>query len=107
MQKKVLLGIGLLIVVVLLAAQAFSHTPLCSCFDNGDGTITCEGGFSDGSSGAGVGMKVVDIKGKVLVGGKMDENSEFTFKRPDVPFKVIFDAGPGHVVEVKSEDITE
>ncbi len=105
--KKVLFGLGLMTLCLFLAGQVLSHTPFCSCFDNGDGTITCEGGFSDGSSAAGISMKVVDMKGKVLIKGKMDENSEFTFKRPDVPFKVIFDAGPGHVVEVKGEDITE
>lgn len=90
-----------------LAPQVFAHTPLCSCYDNGDGTITCEGGFSDGSSGAGVAMRVEDKDGKVLLKGKMNEDSEFTFDRPKVPYKVLFDAGPGHVVEVKGEDITE
>jgi len=37
----------------------------------------------------------------------MNEDSEFTFKKPGVPYKVIFDAGPGHVVEVDGKDITE
>ena len=90
-----------------LAPQAIAHTPLCSCYDNGDGTITCEGGFSDGSSGAGVTLRVEDKDGKALLKGKMDEDSEFTFNKPKAPYKVLFDAGPGHVVEVKSEDITE
>ena len=31
------------------AAQALAHTPICSCFDEGDGNVTCEGGFSDDS----------------------------------------------------------
>jgi hypothetical protein len=105
--RKLFFVIALLAVGLFLAGQAQTHTPLCSCYDNGDGTITCEGGFSDGSSGAGVLMKVVDKTGKVLVEGKMDEYSEFTFKKPDTPYKVIFDAGPGHVVEVKGEDITQ
>ena len=45
---------------MLFATAALAHSPLCSCFDNGDGTITCEGGFSDGSSASGVKMQVVD-----------------------------------------------
>ena len=90
-----------------LGSQVFGHTPLCTCYDNGDGTITCEGGFSDESSGAGVLMRVVDKNGKVLLEGKMDEDGEFTFTKPEVPYKVIFDAGPGHAVEIEGEDITE
>ncbi|CEM63114.1 hypothetical protein DWQ65_06415 [Treponema phagedenis] len=87
------------------AAFLIAHTPLLLCYDNGDGTITCEGGFSDGSSAKGVEIRVVDNKNKVLIKGKLDKNSEFTFKRPKGNFSVIFDAGPGHVVKVKSEDI--
>ena len=98
---------GILAVMLFLTTIAFAHTPLCSCYDNGDETITCEGGFSDGSSASGVEMTVQDKSGKVLTKGKMNEDSEFTFKKPDGPYKVIFDAGPGHVVEVNGEDITE
>ena len=100
----------LLICMVLnlfLGSWAFGHTPLCTCYDNGDETVTCEGGFSDGSSGAGVSMRVVDKNNEVLLEGKMDEDGEFTFDKPEVPYKVIFDAGPGHAVEIKGKDITE
>ena len=103
---------GILIITALAfslvtAGPVFAHTPLCSCYDNGDGSITCEGGFSDGSSAAGVELRVVDKDEKVLIKGKMDEDSEFTFKRPSGPFKVQFDAGPGHLVEVEGKQITE
>lgn len=104
--------VGLFFVMFLLLAflsvpQTFAHTPLLSCYDNGDGTITCEGGYSDGTAGAGVKMRVVDESGKNLIAGKMNEDSEFTVKKPNVPYTVIFDAGPGHVCKVKGEDITE
>ena len=103
---------------LFLVSRALSHTPLCSCYDNGDGTVTCEGGFSDGSSAAGVDIKVVDENGEVIsvkdedgemlrLKGKMDEDSEFTFIKPKVPYTVIFDAGPGHEVIIKGEEITE
>jgi len=39
-----------LIGLLALPGLALAHTPLFSCFDNADGTICCEGGFSDGSS---------------------------------------------------------
>ena len=31
------------------APAAYGHNAICDCFDNGDDTITCEGGFSDGA----------------------------------------------------------
>jgi len=106
MRKKMFV-VGLLVFGLFMAGQALAHTPLCSCYDNGDGTITCEGGFSDGSSAAGVVMRAVDSSGKVIIEGKMNEDSEFTFKKPDGSYKVEFDAGPGHVVEVPGSEITE
>ena len=104
--KSILLSC-LLAAGLFLAGQAFAHTPLCSCYDNGDETITCEGGFSDGSSAAGVEIRVLDKDGKVLIKGKMNEDSEFTFKKPSGSYKVVFDAGPGHEVIVDGKDIIE
>lgn len=99
---------GFLLCGLLLAGQAQAHSPLCACFDNGDGTITCEGGFSDGSSAAGVSMEVRDAAGKTLIKGRMDKLSTFVFKKPAAgAYQVIFDAGPGHVVEVDSKEITK
>lgn len=91
----------------LMTSQAVAHTPLCSCYDNGDGTVTCEGGFSDGSSASGVQMRVEDSGGKVLLNGKMDEDSEFTFDKPSGAYKVVFDAGEGHVITVDGKEIAE
>jgi len=105
--KRMFLTMAILVAVFFAAAQSFAHTPLCSCMDNGDGSITCQGGFSDGSSAAGVTMKVVDASGKTLITGKMNENSEFTFKKPGGDYKVQFDAGPGHLVEITSKDIAK
>jgi len=86
---------------------AAAHTPYMACHDNGDLTITCYGEFSDGSSGAGAAMRIVDAGGLVLTEGTMDADGEFTFKRPTGVFTVIFDAGPGHVVKEKSETIVK
>ena len=107
MLKRTAALMGAALLCLLLTGTVWAHTPLCSCYDNGDGSITCEGGFSDGSSAAGVEMRVITKDGKVLIKGKMDEDSEFTFKSPSGPFKVQFDAGPGHLVEVEGKDITE
>ena len=50
-------------------------------------------------------MTVKAADGSVLTSGKIDENGEFSFEKPKVPFVVEFNAGPGHEVTVKGEDI--
>lgn len=102
--KKLLIALTLML---FAAGTAQAHSPLCDCFDNGDDTVTCEGGFSDGSSASGVKMRVLDKDGKTLLDGKMDEDSEFTFDKPTGDYKVVFDAGEGHSVEVDGKDIVE
>lgn len=113
MKRKLITLSIVLVVGILLTISASAHTPLLSVEDNEDGTIYLEGGFSDGSSAAGVTVLLVEdkpyegdpkdkdlYKGKlVLLRTKMDEYSELTLDKPNVPYLVILDAGPGHVVE--------
>jgi hypothetical protein len=87
------------------AASAFSHNAICSCFENDNGSVTCEGGFSDGGKAVGVPLHVLDQAGKVLLEGVMSKNSDFTFPRPKVPFRVEFNAGEGHIVTIDGRDI--
>jgi hypothetical protein len=89
------------------AAVAHAHTPLTLCTDNGDNTITCQGGFSDGSSAAGVTMRIKAADGRVLLEGRMNDDSEFTFDKPRGDFSVIFDAGPEHQLQVPGRLITQ
>ncbi|MFO7875604.1 MAG: hypothetical protein R6U55_03350 [Desulfovermiculus sp.] len=89
---------------VFTASGALAHTPLCSCWDNGDETITCEGGFSDGGSAAGVEI-YVEKDGEKIESGEMDDNSEFTFDKPEGDYTVVFDAGKGHKVKTKGSEI--
>jgi len=91
--------------LVLAAGPALAHNPMCECDEKGDGEITCKGGFSDGSGAPGVTLDVIGYDEQVLVGGKLGDDSTLTFKRPDGEFYVLFDAGPGHVVEVDHADI--
>jgi type 1 fimbria pilin len=107
MKNCKLTAILALMAFLATASIAMAHTPLCNCFDNGDGTVTCEGGFSDGSSASGVKMSILDKDGKTLQEGKMDEFSEFSFKKPAGDYTVRFYAGEGHEVTVSSNDIVE
>ena len=93
--------------LLALAAAAYAHNAICDCFDNGDETITCEGGFSDGAKAVGVPLRVLDTAGKVLVDGKMSDKSDFTFARPKVAFRVEFDGGQGHIVTIDGRDIEQ
>ena len=88
-------------------APSFAHNPICECFDNADGTITCEGGFSDGSTAAGIPLRVRDSNGRILIDAMMSERSEYTFDRPAGRFRVEFDAGDGHVIRIDGRDIEE
>ncbi|MDZ5603753.1 hypothetical protein SJI00_13300 [Pseudomonas sp. RP23018S] len=92
-------------VLALCAGPALAHNPMCECDEKATGEITCKGGFSDGSGAAGVTLDVIGYDEQVLVGGKLGDDSTLTFKRPDGEFYVLFDAGPGHVVEVDHADI--
>ena len=91
--------------LVLAAAVADAHNAICTCFENGDGTITCEGGFSDGGKAVGVRLHVFDLTGKVLIEGVMGKDSNFTFPKPKVAFRVEFNAGEGHIVTIDGRDI--
>lgn len=94
-------------ILVGLVSSAQAHSPICDCMDNGDNTVTCEGGFSDGSSAAGVSVTVYDASGNVLIAGVMNQDSEFTFEKPRGDYTIVFDAGDGHRIEVDGRNIVE
>jgi len=96
-----------LAIMLLIPSAALAHSPICDCMDNGDNTITCEGGFSDGSSASGVKIAVQDGSGRELMAGKMNQDSEYTFDKPKGDYKVVFDAGDGHNIEVEGKNIVE
>ena len=94
-----------LVLAALGTAPAGAHSPICNCYDNADGTITCEGGFSDGASAAGVSIRVVGAGNRVLIAGEMDDTSTFSFATPEQEFHIVFDAGDNHIVTIFGDDI--
>lgn len=100
MLKKALVGI------FLIAHSLFAHTAIMNCFDNGDGTVTCEGGFSDGSSANGVEFRI-EQKSKIVLKDKMSKNSDFTFKKPNGEYTAVFDAGEGHQIMIDGKHIAQ
>lgn len=102
MKKRLiaLLAMGLL----CLTAVAWAHTPLLNCYLDGD-VVICEGGFSDGSSAAGVKMTVRDGEKKAILETKLDDLGQLEFPKPEGDYEVEFNAGPGHVVVVDGSEI--
>ena len=97
--------LSLLIGASTLYSVAMAHNPICECEPHGEEEILCVGGFSDGSGAPGVTLDVIGYDEEILVAGKLDGDSRLSFKRPDAEFYVLFDAGPGHVVEIDHADI--
>jgi len=95
----------LLTLCASFSSLAMAHNPLCECKEIEGEQIRCTGGFSDGSGAPGVTLDVIGYDESVLVPGKLGVDSTVTFKKPDSEFYVLFDAGPGHVVEIDQADI--
>lgn len=95
----------LLIACAGFTGSALAHNPMCECKEIDGEQIRCVGGFSDGSGAPGVTLDVIGYDESVLVPGKLGADSSLTFKKPAGEFYVLFDAGPGHVVEVDHADI--
>ncbi len=91
--------------LVLCASEAFAHSALLNCFDNADGTFTCQGGYSDGSSATGIRIVVKDDSGRILQEAQLNADSEVVLPRPQEQFTILFDGGSGHSVEIPGESI--
>lgn len=86
---------------------ACAHSALLNCFDNADGTFTCQGGYSDGSSATGIRIVVRDGSGMILQEARLDSNSEVILQRPQGDFSVLFDGGAGHSIEVDGRSLVQ
>jgi hypothetical protein len=102
--------IGFLSAVAVLALGAFSspalaHTPFCRCEMADRTTIRCKGGFSDGTSAEGVKLDVIAYNETILLSRKFDARSTVEFKKPGGTFYILFDAGPGNVIDVDHREL--
>lgn len=107
MSRKKIFGLLVVLGIFVFPGLSAAHTPLFACFDNGDGTIFCEGGFSDGSTAAGVPIIVKDASGEVILKSELSRNSDIEFDKPGVAYSVLFDGGEGHDIEIPGSQIFE
>jgi hypothetical protein len=91
--------------IVSLSSPALAHDPIISCFDNKDGTITCEAGYSDGAPSAGQTIRVMMPNKRLILENKFGKDSSFTFKKPEGDFLVEFIGDVGHRAAFDSADI--
>jgi len=69
--KKAFIGLlACLVLALILNSQAFAHTLFMTVENNEDGTVTIQGMFSTGATGAGIEVRLEDEKGKVFWKGK-------------------------------------
>lgn len=101
--KKILISSLLL---AGFSASLSAHTAIMNCFGNGDGTVTCEGAFSDGSSASGTSFYTLQ-NGKKANEMKFNEHGEVVFKKPSGEYEAVFYAGEGHEVKIKSSSILD
>ncbi|MEI4524115.1 hypothetical protein [Pseudomonas sp. CCNWLW23] len=100
-----LLASAALLLSAGFSASTLAHNPMCECKAIDAEQIKCTGSFSDGSGAPGVTLDVIGYDETILVPGKLGDDSTLTFKKPGSEFYVLFDAGPGHVVEIDQADI--
>ena len=103
--RKVLPGLfAFMTLALILNPQAFAHTLFMTVDDNEDGTVTVQGMFSTGATGAGIEVRLENKKDKVLWKGETDADGECTFKKPGVPYTIIMDFGPGPGHQAREEE---
>ncbi len=101
--KYLLSGLALTL-SLMPTSSAFAHSALLNCFDNADGTFTCQGGYSDGSSATGIRIVVMDKSNNTLHEAQLDANGEVVMPLPQQQdFTVLFDGGSGHSVQITSD----
>lgn len=99
-------------IAAVLAAAAFSapvlaHSPVMSCFENEDGTITCEAGYSDGASAANQRFAAYSLDGRLLFEDVFSQNGDITFEVPEAAggFYLEFTGDDAHQVVVYDDEI--
>lgn len=101
MQRMVCFVVLFWMAMALCASSTLAHTLIVFTDDNEDGTITIEAVYSTQEIPVWAEVRLEDDKGKVLWKGRIDEDGLCTFQKPDVFYRIIVDAGPGHKAVVK------
>jgi hypothetical protein len=85
---------------------AQKHQPTFECANTGALRVTCRGSYLDGTSAAGIIVRVYDRNDRVVHVGTVDRTGRVTFRKPDAEFHVVFDAGQGNVLTILGSEMT-
>lgn len=102
------LGAVALASAVLSAAASGPRTssaPMFECGSSGSLRVTCRGSFSDGTSAAGIVVRVLDKTDHIVYAGLVDRHGRVSFRKPDAQFSVVFDAGEGNVLTLLGSEM--
>jgi hypothetical protein len=83
-----------------------THPPMFECASSGALRVTCRGSFADGTSAAGIVVRVLDKTDRVVYAGLVDKLGRISFRKPDAQFSVVFDAGGGNVLTLLGSEMT-
>lgn len=88
-----------IVTILLMASQVHAHSLFLSLADIGDNTIELQGMYSTGQQAVQTPVKVYRAKdNKLIWQGETDDLGSCVFSRPDEPYEVELDGGPGHTV---------
>ena len=106
--NRVLQIVLLLTLSIFLSSSVLAHSPYLMINNNEDGTIDITAGYSNGASGAGVNILLKSKKsGKILWQGRLDSLGEITCPKQRETYIIVFDGGPGHILEKEGIVLTE
>lgn len=101
---KHLLKGGLFSTALLFCTSAAAHYPILDCNVEAE-HVACEASFSDRSKAPDVVIEVYSEDDEVLSSGLTNADSRYQFELPEGIFFIIMDAGPGHVIEISSDEV--
>lgn len=90
--------------LMLISCSAAAHSIFLECENAGE-NINCKGSFSDGSVASDLPFEVISYEDELLLSGRSDDRSSFSFPAPAGEYFILLDAGPGHVIELDMLDI--
>jgi len=106
--KKVLPLVAGLVAFIPLS---HAHYPILNCTvgnnEKAPHQVRCEASFSNRAKAPNVIMEVYSEDDEVISEGHTDNDSIYTFDRPEGVYFIIMDAGPGHVLEISDEEVVE
>lgn len=102
---RLLAAVALALLALVPAAHA--HESYMDCFDNGDGTVTCQAGYVDGAPpNEGDRILIKDAGGKTVEQGHFDADGAYTFEPPGSDYSIVFRGEEmGHTLRVNARDV--